>query len=164
MGAGATASADNSVALGAGSLANQANTVSVGSAGAERRIVNVTAGTAATDAVNVGQLNAMSSGFNSSIAALQSGSDLLFDLSNRNRRDIREANEGIAMALAMETPAVPAGARFAVSGGVGYFKNKAALATAISVAVGETSAVSAGVGYGFSSKEFGARAGFQAAW
>ena len=64
----------------------------------------------------------------------------------------------------METPSIPAGAHFAVSGGVGYFKNRAALATAISAAVGEMSEVSAGVSYGFDSKQVGARAGFQFAF
>jgi autotransporter adhesin len=57
IGNGATASANNSVAIGAGSVADRANTVSVGSSGSERQIANVAAGTAATDAVNVGQLN-----------------------------------------------------------------------------------------------------------
>ncbi len=56
MGAGATASADNSVALGTGSVADRANSVSVGAAGAERQVTNVAAGTAATDAVNVSQM------------------------------------------------------------------------------------------------------------
>jgi trimeric autotransporter adhesin len=56
MGANATASADNSVALGTGSVADRANTVSVGAAGAERQVTNVAAGTAATDAVNVSQM------------------------------------------------------------------------------------------------------------
>jgi hypothetical protein len=68
------------------------------------------------------------------------------------------------MALAMDTPNIPAGAHFAVSGGVGYFKNRAALATAISAAVGEMSQVSAGISYGFDSREVGARAGFQFAF
>ena len=69
-----------------------------------------------------------------------------------------------AMALAMDTPNIPAGAHFAASGGVGYFKNRAALATAIAAAVSEMSQVSAGVSYGFDSHEIGARAGFQFAW
>ncbi|MEQ4575939.1 MAG: YadA-like family protein [Gammaproteobacteria bacterium] len=62
LGDAAAASAANSVALGAGSVANRANTVSVGSAGAERQIANVAAGTAATDAVNVAQLEASQAG------------------------------------------------------------------------------------------------------
>jgi len=58
VGNGANASADNSVALGSGSVADRANTVSVGSAGGERQITNVAAGSAATDAVNLGQMQA----------------------------------------------------------------------------------------------------------
>jgi autotransporter adhesin len=164
VGNNAVASADGSIAIGQSSVANQANTVSVGNVGSERRIVNVSAGTAATDAVNLGQLNAVNSGLVSSIGLLQADTNLLFDLANRNRRDIRGANEGVAMALAMDTPNIPAGATFAMSGGVGYFNNRLALAAAISAAVGEMSSVSAGVGYGFNSKEVGARAGFQVAW
>lgn len=58
VGNGANASADNSVALGSGSVADRANTVSVGSAGSERQITNVAAGSTATDAVNLGQMQA----------------------------------------------------------------------------------------------------------
>lgn len=62
IGNGANASAAGSVALGAGSVATRANTVSVGAAGAERQITNVGDGTAATDAVNVRQLQASQQG------------------------------------------------------------------------------------------------------
>lgn len=58
IGAGATAAGVNSVALGAGSVAMQANTVEIGT----RRITGVSAGTAASDAVNVGQLQAAIAG------------------------------------------------------------------------------------------------------
>ena len=62
IGANAVASAENSVALGAGSeTGNRANTVSVGKVGAERQIINVADGTAPTDAVNVRQLDRVSS-------------------------------------------------------------------------------------------------------
>ena len=77
---------------------------------------------------------------------------------------IDKANEGVAMAMAMESPNVPAGARFAISGGVGGFQGKNALATAISAAVGEKATVSAGLGYGLNSGEVGYRAGFQIAF
>ncbi|QOW19383.1 YadA-like family protein [Lysobacter ciconiae] len=46
------------MALGQGSVADEANTVSVGSAGNQRRVTNVAAGTQASDAVNVGQMQA----------------------------------------------------------------------------------------------------------
>jgi len=98
------------------------------------------------------------------IAALQTGQATLFDLTEINRRGIRKANEGVAMALAMETPAIPSGANFAVSGGVGYYESRAAATAAFSARIGTMSSVSAGVGVGFDSGEIGARAGFQAAW
>jgi len=59
FGNNASATAANSIALGAGSLADRINSVSVGAVGAERQITNVAAGTQATDAVNLGQLNAV---------------------------------------------------------------------------------------------------------
>jgi autotransporter adhesin len=155
-----TAPTPNSIAIGQGSVADQANTVSVGASGSERRIVNVGAGVASTDAVNMGQFNALGS----SVATLEDSTALLFDLAEQNRADIRGANEGVAMALAMDSPAVPAGAHVAVSGGVGYWRNRAAAAAAVSFAVGPMSSVSAGVGFGFDSSHVGARAGFQAAW
>jgi autotransporter adhesin len=160
IGHSAQAIADGSVAIGQGSVADQANTVSVGASGSERRIVNVAAGVASTDAVNMGQLNTLGS----SVLALQGNTALLFDLAEQNQADIRTANEGVAMAMAMESPAIPAGAHVAVSGGVGYWRNRAALAAAVSLAVGQMSSVSAGVGFGFNSSHVGARAGFQAAW
>jgi hypothetical protein len=146
--------------------------------GGERRIVNVAAGTGTTDAVNFGQLtgvqttlqnniNTLSSSFGShatAISGLQADTLTLFDLADQTRGDIREANEGVAMALAMDSPSIPAGATFALSGGVGYFKNRAAFAAAISAAVGEMSSVSAGIGYGLNSNDIGARGGFQIAW
>ncbi|WP_322089619.1 YadA-like family protein [Burkholderia sp. BCC1999] len=75
LGAGAVTSVDDSVALGSNSVgaANAAGpakfsgdaiastgAVSIGSAGSERQIKNVAGGTAATDAVNVNQLTAVS--------------------------------------------------------------------------------------------------------
>ena len=65
------------------------------------------------------------------------------------------------MALALDTPSIPAGQHFAMSGGIGYFNNQTALARAISAAVSETASLSAGVTYGFNSNQVGARAGFQ---
>ncbi|HDS1109354.1 TPA: YadA-like family protein, partial [Stenotrophomonas maltophilia] len=62
VGTNARATAANSIAVGAGSLADRANSVSLGAAGAERQVTNLAAGTAATDAVNVGQLQASEQG------------------------------------------------------------------------------------------------------
>ncbi|WP_295553667.1 ESPR-type extended signal peptide-containing protein [uncultured Stenotrophomonas sp.] len=62
VGTNARATGANSIAVGAGSLADRANSVSIGAAGAERQVTNMAAGTAATDAVNVGQLQASEQG------------------------------------------------------------------------------------------------------
>ena len=62
VGTNARATAANSIAVGAGSLADRANSVSIGAAGAERQVTNIAAGTAATDAVNLGQLQASEEG------------------------------------------------------------------------------------------------------
>lgn len=149
------------------------------------RIGDITASTAAQDSASVGVATVDSAGVlgrdttimpaitslqssfssqSSAIAALQTDSVSLFELVDDVRGEVREANEGVAMALALDTPSIPPGARFAMSGGIGHFKNRTALAAAISAAVGEMSSVSAGLGYGFKSSEVGARAGFQVAW
>ena len=62
VGSNAQATAANSIAVGAGSLADRDNTVSVGAAGAERQVTHVAAATEATDAVNLGQLQASEEG------------------------------------------------------------------------------------------------------
>ncbi len=69
FGSGALATAEDSLALGARSLADQPWTVSVGTVGGERRIVNVAAGVGATDAVNVGQMQAANAALQTQITA-----------------------------------------------------------------------------------------------
>lgn len=167
----ANAAHAGATAVGGGSATTAANQVVLGGTGSHVRVGDIAASTTAQQSTSVGVATVDANGVLGrdtlllpTISSLQSDSSELFDLSHRNRRDIRDANDGVAMALALDSPNIPAGASVAVSGGVGYFKNRAALATAISVAVGEMSSVSAGVGYGFSSKEIGARAGFQFAW
>mgnify|MGYP006195670207 CR=1 FL=1 len=53
------------------------------------------------------------------IMDLQGQTMLLFDLVDHNRQRIRKANEGVAMALAMESPVLFPGTSFGVSGGFG---------------------------------------------
>ena len=98
------------------------------------------------------------------IGALQDDVEILYDQNRRQNRQIDKANEGVAMALAMESPAVPEGSTFALSGGLGGYQGKNALSTAVSAAVGDKATVSAGLGYGLNSGEVGYRAGFQIAF
>ena len=121
-------------------------------------------GTLGRDNTSLAAINTLNTTQSGQILTLQNSQGVLFNLADENRRDIRKANEGVAMALAMETPAIPSGANFAVSGGVGYFQNRAAATTAVSARVGTNASVSAGLGVGFDSGEVGARGGFQVAW
>jgi trimeric autotransporter adhesin len=63
IGTNARATAANSVAIGGSFIADAANTVSVGSSFTQRRITNVAAGTGDTDAVNLGQVETLLSGY-----------------------------------------------------------------------------------------------------
>ena len=192
VGARTVAAFARSTAIGADATTTAVNQVALGGAGSSVRVGDITASTTAQESASVGVATVDASGVlgrnttllgtvasqgsaiasqsvtlasqGAAIATLQTDRVTLFDLVRENRENIRDANEGVAMALALDSPSVPAGARFAVSGGVGYFKGRSALATAVSAAVGEMAVVSAGIGYGFKSKEVGARAGFQFAW
>lgn len=124
--------------------------------GLEETQTGHTAQIAAIEAVNDRQTG--------QIAALQTGQAALLGMAEANRRDIRTANEGVAIALAMDTPTPPPGTRFALAGGVGYFRNQTAVTTAFAARVSQHMSLSAGVGVGFDSGEVGARAGFQVAW
>lgn len=103
----------NSVALGTNTTATANNQVNVGG----RTIGGVAAGVAATDAVNVAQLNAATGALNSSITGLTTDVGTLFDLRNADRRDMRK---GIAAAVAMPDapmPSQPGRVAYSVQGG-----------------------------------------------
>ena len=89
-----TAGFANSVALGANSVVDRANSVSVGAPGAERQIANVAAGTAQTDAVNLGQVQAVavSAGGNTHYYNINEGGTQ--GRCGRGRREGRQGGEG----------------------------------------------------------------------
>ena len=115
----------------------------LGGPGSSVRVGDIAASTAAQQSSSVGVATVDANGtlgrnttllpafssLQSDFATLQDNSELLFDLSDQNRRDIRDVREGVAMALALDTPAIPSGATMAVSGGIGYYDNKAAVAS-----------------------------------
>ena len=116
--------AENSVALGAKSVANKENTVSVGSDTLKRKIVNVADGTEDYDAVNVRQLNAVEAkigGIGNQFANINNHLD---------RVDTRMNRVGAsAAALASLKPEnLSVDDKFAVSVGVGNYKNTQAMA------------------------------------
>jgi autotransporter adhesin len=140
-----SATAAGSVALGAGSVADQANTVSVGAVGAERRIVNVAAGTASTDAVNLGQLDAVSTALGARIGSLQSSVDGLRALQDRDRRD---TFQGIAAAIAIATapmPSAPGRVSYALNGA--HYRGENAVGGSLMYRVPGTTSFALGVGF-----------------
>lgn len=156
LGAGATATAVNSVALGAGSVATQANTVEVGG----RRITGVAAGTAATDAVNLGQLQAAIAGLG--------GGDTTNILNQANAytdnaiRDLRkEYSQAIAAVAA--SPVLPALARGeqAIAVGGGFYNGQTAIGVLYGRAISDRALINAGVSAAAGGKAVG-RVG--AAW
>jgi hypothetical protein len=183
IGTGATTTAANQVAIGgagstvrfggyttAGVLVNDVNgnvttnttllgTVATNTANIATNTANIT-----TLQGQVGTLNTTVASQGNSILALQGQTASLFNLSDINRRDIRKANEGVAMALAMDTPFLPSEANFAVSGGVGYFRDRLSGSASFAARVGPMTSFTGGVGVGFESGSVGARAGFQHAW
>ena len=113
---------------------------------------------------NVATLQTQTAANTAAIGTLNTNVTTLFDLTEVNRRDIRKANEGVAMALAMESPQLTNGTNMGVSGGIGYYQNRLAGTASFAARVGANAAFTAGVGFGFDSGEIGARAGFSAAW
>lgn len=194
IGVGPDVATTNATAVGFGATTTDANQVTLGGTGSSVRIGDINAsngaqtgteyvvtvdgnGTLGKQEVSLAFASAARAAVSSlavtdaqfdalagRVGGLEGRVDTLFDLAEHNRRDIYEANEGVAMALAMESPVIPAGASFALSGGVGHFKGRTSLAMAVSAAVGEMSSLSAGVGVGARSGNVGARAGFQVAW
>ena len=139
---------------------DEAGTVGRGSNVLDLATVSSIATTNANVATNTSNIAALQTLTSSNTARI----DSLFDIVDDQDRRIDRANEGVAMALAMESPMLPGGTSFALSGGVGYYDDRGAGTVAMSARVGENAALSAGVGVGFDSGEVGARGGFQIAW
>lgn len=124
LGYDSEATAENSVALGAKSVANKENTVSVGSDTLKRKIVNVADGTEDYDAVNVRQLNAVE-------AKIGGIGNQFTNINNHlDRVDTRMNRVGASAAALASLKHANLGVddKFAVSVGVGNYKNTQAMA------------------------------------
>ncbi|WP_204624969.1 YadA-like family protein [Haemophilus haemolyticus] len=144
----------NSVALGASSLANRPNTVSVGDSNYNlyRQITNVADGTEDYDAVNVRQLNAVETKIgqvNNRFAQVDT---------RLNRTDLRINRVGAsAAALASLKPAqLGEDDKFALSLGVGSYKNAQAMAMGAVFKPAENVLLNVAGSFSGSEKTFGA--------
>lgn len=97
----------------------------------------------------------------SAIMGLQDRQSVLFDSAQENSTLARRANEGVALALAMESPVIMPGKTFGVAGGFGYYNDRVAGSASFGLRVSKSSAVTGLVGIGFDSGEVGDRAGLQ---
>jgi hypothetical protein len=109
------------------------------------RITNVGAGTAATDAVNVGQLNTAIAGVNASIGTLNTSLNNLSSLVETNRR---AANAGIATAVALSGGTFLPGKTFNLTANVGVYDGEVAIAAQLGYLVSDSIALNAGVATG----------------
>ena len=177
-GSNAQATAANSVALGANSVADRANTVSVGAAGNERQVANVAAGTAATDAVNVQQMqtqavttlnqaNTYTDQRVSEVVSIpmQAIEDLRGDVEDEFRHTDRRINRHGAMNAAMIHMASSAAniqTRNRVSVGAGYSEGQEAMAVGYQRQIKRN--VSFSLGAAFSGSEQSAGVGLGVGW
>jgi autotransporter adhesin len=151
IGEGASAPNNNSVAIGAGTTTTADNQVNVGG----RTIGGVAAGVAATDAVNVGQLN----------NAVSLIGDQIVDLGDRIDRVDKKASGGTAVAIALGGNAFLPNKQFNLTGNVGVYRSEVAAALQVGAMIGQNAAINAGVATGFNHNgKIGARAGFTIGW
>jgi hypothetical protein len=110
-----------------------------------------------------GSLESWASGVDATNASQSSAINALQgDVSKLNGR-VDEAFEGVAMALAMESPQVDPGKHFGIALNYGNFEGENAFAAAAKIRFDDTWAGTAGVGLG-GSGTVGLRAGVQAQW
>jgi autotransporter adhesin len=107
----------------------------------------------------------------SALEQLGSSFDLLdgrldgIELHNRKQdKAIRSANEGVAMAMAMDTPVLLPGERIAVTGGLGYYSNRVAGAASMGFRLTDRASMSLGVGIAPKSGKAGGKVGFRMGW
>lgn len=162
VGPNASATAANAVAIGSGSTNTVANTVSFGSAGNERRLTNVAAGINPTDAVNVGQLNSVASGFSAQFNGLQ-------NQVNGLQAQTDKVRDGVAVALAVGGAAtLQPGRKFAVSTSFGNFQGSNAIGLGATALLHERQnyalILNAGAGWGMNTNSLGTRAAVSMQW
>lgn len=129
MGNNVTATSNNAVILGHGSADGGDNTVSVGSAALKRRIVNVANAAADTDAVNLGQVNALlgTSGTGAAFYALKDEVAGIHSKVERLGTRINKVGAGAA-ALAAMHPVYDEDSKITFSAGLGAYRNEKAAA------------------------------------
>nr|WP_244107863.1 YadA-like family protein [Burkholderia gladioli] len=151
----------NSVALGQGSTdGGRSNVVSVGSAAQQRQITHVAPGTEGTDAVNLNQLNAVSTSMSQALAGQQNQLD---GLGTQVRRTADMARQGIAAVGAMASiPQLDANSNFGMGLGTASFAGQKAIAVNMQARISDN--LKAAVNGGFSGGQAVVGAGMLYQW
>uniref|UniRef100_UPI002E159D39 YadA-like family protein n=1 Tax=Caballeronia arvi TaxID=1777135 RepID=UPI002E159D39 len=152
----------NSVALGVNSVDDgRPNVVSVGSPTSQRQVINVAPGTEGTDAVNLDQLNGLSTSVSKSLSNQQGQINSLNAQLNQTQQALQQtdtmARQGVAAATALTmVPQVEPGKRISVGFGVGRFAGQSGMAFGASAHITSSSVIKLGIGMSGSNKTYGA--------
>ncbi|CAG9241875.1 hypothetical protein BDI4_1080071 [Burkholderia diffusa] len=149
----------NSVAIGANSNdGGRSNVVSVGSDTQQRQITNVAPGTEGTDAVNVNQLNALSTSVSQSVQSQQAQ---INNLGSALQQTNSMARQGIAAATALTMmPQVEPGKTINIAVGTARFAGTSGMAFGASAHLSENGILKLGIGISGSNKTYGAGYGY----
>ena len=176
IGEDSAAQGAGSVSLGNKSVASGTNSIAIGNganAAGDNQIVLGNAGQLqASTASQSGGTNLVTTDANGtlgtsvsidSLATSQQFSDLRRQY-NRQEDRLEEAEDGIAMALSMETPVIPSGKRYAMGFGTGYYNGSTAVSASFAGRATDSVTISAGAGVGADTGKVGARGGVTFAW
>ena len=173
LGANSVAGHDNSTALGAGAATTRANQVVLGTTSSTITAPGITsAASLAAQGAVVGLVTTDADGnLASDGGALQNqvntnSADILSlkNMTTNLSRDIEENTEGVAMAFALKSAYVPQDKTFAMTGGVGFFQDKAAFASSVGYRLNPNLQLDAGLSVGFDSGNVGGRVGATITW
>ena len=143
----------------------RSNVVSVGSSTQQRQITNVAAGTEGTDAVNLNQLNALSTSMSQSFSGQQSQLNLLGSQLAQTQQAVQQTNQmarqGIAAATALTMlPQVEPGKTVNMAIGVARFAGESGMAFGASAHVTTNGILKLGIGVSGQNKTYGVGYGY----
>jgi len=162
LGNQSTAGGTNSIAIGNGANAAGDNQIVLGNAGQLQASTASQSG--GTNIVTTDANGTLGTSVSiDSLATSQQFSDLRRQY-NRQEDRLEEAEDGIAMALSMETPVIPSGKRYAMGFGTGYYNGSTAVSASFAGRATDSVTISAGAGVGADTGKVGARGGVTFAW
>jgi len=159
VGQGSQATHDNAMALGAGAQTTAANQVIVG--GATNTYTTPGIASAASRAAQTGPVELVTTDLNGNLAS--DGGATAAAIRGLNE-DVRENRDGVAMALAMQSPSLAGAENFALSGGFGAYAGGSAFAATGAVRISPNAQLDGGIGVGFRENRVGGRIGVTFKW